>query len=201
MSTYRDNLHLGRKVPLVEGDDIACHAIKGCHIAPGAVTIDKIGEGILPSDMALVNFILPWFDIEPGEDGDDWLVAWYADDGAIKDIYAVEDGEYIELWMVITDGDSSKEREQGWDDVDYLQDRRVMVNSDLSNEICPVDLIEGGECTVVYENTTTDTDFHITISSKYRTPDGNTVEMTCPRGGYCEASWIMTGGVVYVRGV
>jgi hypothetical protein len=175
------------------------HCVKNQHIAPGAVTIDKLGERILPSDVALINFILPWFEIETGEDGKKYLVGYYADDGAIKDMGM--DEETGEIWVIVTDGDSSKQHEDGWDDVDYLQDRRIMVSANLTNEICPVELPEGGECTVVYENTTKNTDFTVSINSNYKTPDGDTVEATVPAGGYAEVSWLRTGGVVYVRGI
>lgn len=40
-----DDLHLGHKVPLVEGDDIRDKSITGENIAPGAVTAEKIAPG------------------------------------------------------------------------------------------------------------------------------------------------------------
>ena len=79
------------------------HAVQSRHIAPGAITIDKLGERILPSDVALINFILPWFEVEE-IDGEDWLVAYYADDGAIKDFYTEETEEYIEVGVLLSDG-------------------------------------------------------------------------------------------------
>lgn len=191
--------HIGDWRVLTQGRDIQKHTITGKHIAPGAITPDKIAPGTIPADAVLKNFILPWFEIETGEDGKKYLVAYYADDGAIKDIGM--DEETGEIWVIVTDGDSSKKHEDGWDDVDYLQDRRVMVSTNLTNEICPVELLEGGECTVVYENTTKDTDFTVSINSNYKTPDGDTVEVTVPAGGYAEVSWLKTGGVVFVRGI
>lgn len=199
MPTYKKDIHLGHEVPLIETDDIANGAITSDKIAPGAVTPSKVAPETIPLDAVLKEFILPWFEIEKGEDGEDYLVAYYADEGAIKDIGM--DEETGEIYVILTDGDSTKEHKDGWDDVDYLQDRRVMVNSDLTNEICPVLLPEGGECTVVYENVTQDTDFTVSISSDYKTPDGDVVEVTVPKGGYAEVSWLKTGGIVYVRGV
>lgn len=191
--------HIGDWRVLVQSRDIRNGAIQGKHIAPGAITPDKVAPESIPLGLALQQWVLPWFEIETGEDGKKYLVAYYADDGAIKDIGMDEDTG--EIWVIVTDGDSSKEHEDGWDDVDYLQDRRVMVSTNLTNEICPVELPEGGECTVVYENTTKDTDFTVSINSNYKTPDGDTVEVTVPAGGYAEVSWLKTGGVVFVRGI
>ena len=43
--TYRDDLHLGHKVPLVGGDDIVSGAISTEKIKDGAVTTEKIADG------------------------------------------------------------------------------------------------------------------------------------------------------------
>jgi hypothetical protein len=99
MPTFRDSLHLGHKVPLVEGDDILRHSIKGCNIAPGAITPDKIA----PHSIPVRDVVLPWFEVEE-IDGEDWLVAYYADDGAIKDFYTEETEEYIEVGVLLSDG-------------------------------------------------------------------------------------------------
>lgn len=186
--------HIGDWRVLVQTHDIQDGAICSRHIAPGAITPSKIAPQSIPLDMALANFVLPWFEIEDG-----YLVAYYASDGAIKDIGLDEDTG--ELWVLVTDNNPAKDTDDGWGDVEYLHDRRVMVSKDLTNEICPVALIEGGECTVIYENTTCDTDFTVTISSEYKTPDGKTVSLIVPHCGYAEVSWLRTGGVLYVRGV
>ncbi|MBQ8711545.1 MAG: hypothetical protein IJ551_01785 [Prevotella sp.] len=45
MPTYRDSLHAGRKVPLVETDDILKGAITTDKISDGAVTTPKLADG------------------------------------------------------------------------------------------------------------------------------------------------------------
>lgn len=45
MPTYRDDLHLGHKVPLVETDDLLDGAITEDKISDGAVTSDKLADG------------------------------------------------------------------------------------------------------------------------------------------------------------
>lgn len=91
--------HIGDWKVLVQSDDIQRHSIKGCHIAPGAITPDKIA----PHSIPVRDVVLPWFEVEE-IDGEDWLVAYYADDGAIKDFYTEETEEYIEVGVLLSDG-------------------------------------------------------------------------------------------------
>lgn len=50
MPTYRDDEHLGHKVPLVETDDILKGAVTTDKISDGAVTTEKIADGAVTTD-------------------------------------------------------------------------------------------------------------------------------------------------------
>lgn len=50
MPTYRDDLHLGHKVPMVETDDITNGSITEDKIGDGAVTTPKIKDGAVTTD-------------------------------------------------------------------------------------------------------------------------------------------------------
>ena len=102
--------HIGDWRVLVQSRDIGSGAIQSRHIAPGAITPDKIAPGTIPLDAVLKDFVLPWFDIETDENGDDYLVAYYADDGAIKDFESEETDEYIDISVIIGDDDETEQQ-------------------------------------------------------------------------------------------
>lgn len=77
----------------------------------------------------------------------------------------------------------------------------VTVSSNLNNVTCPVSLTTNGDShTVVYYNSSS-TDYNVTVSTTYRTPDGAQIDLTCPAGGYCEISYLYINSYIYARGL
>lgn len=140
-----------------------------------------------------VENILLWLEVNPETH---CLEAWWADDGDIKDIYMDKDGN---VWVALTDGDACKRHRDGWKDI-LSYDRRVVVNNNLENEVCPVILEEGSECTVLYENASDTQEFTVSIADEYKTPEGELLTVIVPSAGYAEVSYLMSGGEVFVRG-
>ena len=81
----------------------------------------------------------------------------------------------------------------------------VTVSSNLSNVTCPADITgstnTGAQAIVIYENGGSTTDYTITASTTYKTPDGSQISLTCPKSGYCEISYLNINGTIYARGV
>ena len=80
----------------------------------------------------------------------------------------------------------------------------VTVSSDLTNVTCPDSITgsskSGAQAIVIYENGGTTTDYTITVSTSYKSPDGSQISITCAKGGYCEVSYININGTIYARG-
>lgn len=80
----------------------------------------------------------------------------------------------------------------------------VTVSSDLSNVTCPDSITgsskSGAQAIVIYENGGTTTDYTITVSTNYKSPDGSQISITCAKGGYCEVNYINVNGTIYARG-
>ena len=212
----------GRIRPVIEGDfqcdengnsTIAYEVLSIVGLRENGVKHSYISKKAVPEGIPITNeeywycfhtdeivkdFVLPWFEIEVDDNEDEWLTVFYADDGSIKDIVSDEHEDYTEISIILSDDDTEKE---GWDDVEFMQTTKVLVNRNLINVECPINLNRGWGCTVVYENTTEDQNFYISINPDYKTPDGGTLEIDCPAGGYCEVNWINVGGIIYVRGV
>lgn len=85
------------------------------------------------------------------------------------------------------------------DGYDLEKIRKVSVSSNLTNQTTQIS--SGESETVIYVNSGTTTDYTIIVSSTYKTPDGNAIEITCPRNGYCEVSYINENGTIYARGL
>jgi len=78
----------------------------------------------------------------------------------------------------------------------------VSVSANKNNVTCPSTLsATGEECTVLYVNSGTTADYTVTISTSYKTPDGEQLSLTCPKGGYCEVNYLKIGNTIYARGV
>lgn len=54
--------------------------------------------------------------------------------------------------------------------------------------------------TIIYVNGGS-ADYTVTVPTTYKTPDGAAIELTCPKGGYCEVSYLNIGGTIYARGL
>ena len=80
----------------------------------------------------------------------------------------------------------------------------VTVNSDLSNVTCPSSITgasnTGAQAVVIYVNGGTTTDYTVTVSTSYKTPDGSQISVTCAKNGYCEINYLNIGGTIYARG-
>lgn len=81
----------------------------------------------------------------------------------------------------------------------------VTVSSNLNNVVCPSQILgnemSGAQAAVVYVNSGTTTDYTITVSTTYKTPDGNQLNLTCPKNGYCEINYLNINGTIYARGI
>lgn len=119
--------------------------------------------------------------------------------GLVYDIGVDPDGT---LWVILGNPKGVDIPEEEWQKLSFhdYNERRVIIAQDLENEVCPVDLKESGECTVIYDNNT-DHEFTVSISPRYKTAEGETVTLTVPAGGYAEVSYLKSGGEIYVRGV
>ena len=80
----------------------------------------------------------------------------------------------------------------------------VTVNSNMSDVTCPDSITgssnTGAKAVVIYENGGTTTDYTITVSTSYKSPDGSQISITCPKNGYCEVNYVNINGTIYARG-
>ena len=178
--------------------EIINEAIKPIHIAPGAVTGDKLENGaIIPgkiADAAVTTRTIQDKAITPEKLSPEVLM------GLVYDMGVDDDGT---LWVVLGNPKGPDVPEEDWQRMSFhdYNARSVMVAADLEGEVCPVELQENGECTVLYRNATQDQDFTVSIASRYKTAEGEEVQITVPAGGYAEVSYLKSGGEIYVRGV
>jgi hypothetical protein len=120
--------------------------------------------------------------------------------GLVYDMGVDDDGT---LWVVLGNPKGADIPEEDWQRMSFhdYNARSVMVAADLEGEVCPVELQECGECTMLYRNATQDQDFTVSIAPRYKTAEGETVTLTVPAGGYAEVSYLKSGGEIYVRDV
>jgi hypothetical protein len=77
----------------------------------------------------------------------------------------------------------------------------VMVQTISQNTtIDSIDVEEGSQVDVLYVNNTASELTVIISIGGARTPDGGSVVLTVPAGGYGEANYLRTGNVLFVRG-
>ena len=78
----------------------------------------------------------------------------------------------------------------------------VRASSNLSNQVCPVSLVDGQQCNVIYMGSTTAATYTVTITTNYTTPTGAAIPaLTVPANGYVEINYINIKGIIFVRGV
>ena len=78
----------------------------------------------------------------------------------------------------------------------------VRANSNLTNQVCPVSLVDGQQCNVIYMGSTTAATYTVTISTTYTTPTGQAISaLTVPSKGYVEINYLNIKGITFVRGV
>jgi len=81
----------------------------------------------------------------------------------------------------------------------------VTVTSNLSNATCPTEITgtskSGAQAIVIYVNNSTTTDRTVTVSTSYKSPDGQQISLKCPKNGYCEMSYLNIDGTIYARGI
>lgn len=76
----------------------------------------------------------------------------------------------------------------------------VQLTENLTNVVCPVSLSDGQQHHVIYDNPGS-TEYTVAVSTSYSTPDGNSIELTVPGGGYGEINYLMVGNKVFVRAI
>ena len=85
--------------------------------------------------------------------------------------------------------------------VDKVSKSQISSNTTVS---CPADITgatnDGAQTTVIYENTSTTTDYTVTVASGYKTPNGGSMVLTCPANGFCKVTYINIGGTIYASG-
>lgn len=180
--------HLGRYRVLVQTRDICNNAI-----TPEKIKDKSIGSGKI-ADAAVTTRTIQDKAITPEKLSPEVLM------GLVYDMGVDDDGT---LWVVLGNPKGPDVPEEDWQRMSFhdYNARSVMVAADLEGEVCPVELQENGECTVLYRNATQDQDFTVSIASRYKTAEGEEVQITVPAGGYAEVSYLKSGGVIYVRGV
>ena len=81
----------------------------------------------------------------------------------------------------------------------------MTVSSNQTNVTCPASITgssnSGAQAIVVYVNGTTTTDYTISVTSSYKSPDGSQLNLTCAKNGYTEIGYLNINGTIYVRGV
>lgn len=81
----------------------------------------------------------------------------------------------------------------------------VTVSGNLTNVTCPSTIEgatkSGAQANVIYINNGTSSDYTISVTTTYKTPDGKQINLTCPKGGYSEINYLNVGGTIYARGV
>lgn len=82
--------------------------------------------------------------------------------------------------------------------------RVVSMTDNLTGQKCPVSLMNGEQCSVIYDN---DTGRELTVgladqegTLRYKMPDGPLHDVVVPAGGYAEVSYFRKDGKVYVVG-
>lgn len=75
--------------------------------------------------------------------------------------------------------------------------RVVDVSSNLTNQTTNIQ--PGQRETVIYKNTSTTTDYVIAVNTSIKNNYGDIIEITCPRNGYCEISYINVDGTIFAR--
>ena len=77
----------------------------------------------------------------------------------------------------------------------------VSVDSDLTNVTCPYEITGTSKSTaqalVIYDNSSTTTDYNISVLPTYKTPSGSQITLTCPKNGYCKIKYININGTIY----
>lgn len=78
----------------------------------------------------------------------------------------------------------------------------VQASGNLTNQVCPVALVDGQQCNVIYMGSTTAATYTVTISTDYTTPTGQAISaLTVPANGYVEINYINVKGIIFVRGI
>ena len=82
--------------------------------------------------------------------------------------------------------------------VDIVSKTEISSNSVVS---CPGIITgvtnDGAQAVVIYENTSTTTDYTVTVASGYKTSNGSQISLTCPANGFCKVTYININGQIY----
>lgn len=78
----------------------------------------------------------------------------------------------------------------------------VNVSSNVSSSCSITGSSNAGKAqTIIYKNSSTSTNRTVTVPTTYKTPDGAAIQLTCPKNGYCEVSYLNINGTIYARGL
>ena len=77
--------------------------------------------------------------------------------------------------------------------------KSISVTGNLTNQTCPVTLVNGQSCTVIYYNNATA--HTVSISTSYKTPDGAQITLSLAANGYGEVNYLMIGNMTFARGI
>lgn len=130
MPTFRDDLHLGHKVPLVESDDILKGAVTTDKISDGAVTTPKIADGAVTNPKLADNSVttpkLADEAITTEKIADKAVTRDKIADGAIDDVYSAIEDLIDNYTPLIINGDVTNAPDE--EDITSVDDRLKLKN-------------------------------------------------------------------------
>ena len=132
-------------------------------------------------------FFLPWLEM----DEDSNLIAYWAEDGTIRDMEMDQNG-FVSITIV--DEEFQSDLGDGWTE-DSFYDKKVTVDSDLVNVRCPVVLRDGEKYVVLYENIDNSQSFVLNISSEYK----NSSLITLGAHECIRITYLKSGDQIYVK--
>ena len=116
---------------------------------------------------------------------------------------AVTDNELVwtNAYVVLSGAVSSHTVNSSIHRVNLVSKTNISNNTTVS---CPGDITgatnNGAQALVIYENTSTTTDYSVTVSLGYKTPNGGQIVLTCPANGFCKVTYININGQIYASG-
>lgn len=121
---------------------------------------------------------------------------------ATKAVYsAVTDNELVwtNAYVALSGAVSSHTLDTSIHRKDLLSKVDISTNVSVS---CPGDMTgatnDGAEATVIYANTSSSTDYTVTVNATYITPNGSQMILTCPKSGFCKVTYMNINGTIYV---
>lgn len=201
MSTYREDLHTGHKVPLVETDDIMNRA----------VTPEKLSDEAIALAGAFFQYLV--FLRYDEETGNIW--AYYGRDGKINsvgidevgnmDVYAnfalPRGGEDYQPSAIGTLSVNEQTSEGGDLVINDLSDiQAVRLSGGDITSLTLASLPNKGQSRHIIISSEEQREVTVKASDTYITPSGEDEVFSVPANGYIEIDFLRIGDKVYVRG-